>query len=383
MKNNVSITKNLDIKRSVETLIISLTKMGSAGQKLLAMVLVTGLVGGYAVSTLSCNSSNEEYLTRISKLNDTIKSLESEKNELLNNNSGLQKNIRELEEDLGDTEDDLSACQETSERALGEIVGIRGELRDTESNLTILQKTIREGHGGVYIGLYIVKVEVDVESDQVRVTVGNALEINTVIASIGVMKGNLMYFDRSENATGILEGEPEVGNSEVFVWDEQEASAPEGFIDVDDCYTIRVTSITGQSSIALYITVKMGISVDEWKINQDYIHVGVLNEVYRFPFPQTAKLCVKKLGFDDVFYNVSYPVVVEEGTLGGNTYLWNESVSGAPSGFLSKDSRYLIRVVYSPEESGYHWCKQYSEEIVRAPRTKDTSNGESEPPEEP
>jgi hypothetical protein len=96
---------------------------------------------------------------------------------------------------------------------------------------------------------------------------------------------------------------------------------------------------------------------------------------------------VRKAG-TSVYYNISNPVMVEEGTIGGGDYLWNATASGAPDGFVKRDTKYFIRVTYMEPEDWYNWDQDYTENIVWSPppRDRDDDNGggePQEPPEEP
>jgi hypothetical protein len=60
-------------------------------------------------------------------------------------------------------------------------------------------------------------------------------------------------------------------------------------------------------------------------------------------------------------------LIIDEGTLGGYTYVWNESSASAPEGFLRLGSSYMVRVTYGTEDQWITWDKEYCEVNIDAP----------------
>jgi hypothetical protein len=367
------------LKQASEQLVRTFTSLGPAGQKLLAIALTAGLVIGYGSSALVCSNQKKTIQDQIKDLTNDLQQVSGENDQLQDLNEELRGGLQELEDELDEIDSILQVCQETGQDLQGQISALGTQIEERDEELSILNQGLTGS--GDFLGLYIVRAELDEEKGTMNVLVGNSLPLNSIIASISLWNTTRRYTDRSENATGIILGSMAAPVNQTFTWSPQEAQAPEGFLNADDSYIVTVISITGYSDSHIYQAVKMSLDVIDWGFDDDSLVVGVYNDALRIPFPRAAVIGVRRAG-TSVYYNVSMPVIVDEETLGGAHYAWNASASGAPEGFLRKDTKYFIRVTYSAPESWYNWDGDYSEFSVWSPQPKDNDN-DGEPPEFP
>lgn len=147
----------------------------------------------------------------------------------------------------------------------------------------------------------------------------NPSSFPAVIASLVLYTRSVSYIDDSEDATGLIPG----GETVELVWGEDDASAPSDYIDDDSDYLMIATTITGYADWHLYRVVKMGIFVSVWRIHSDRISILIRNENLAVPFPRTKSIGVSKIDSEDpsVFYIVTDPPIIEEGTLGGGAFV--------------------------------------------------------------
>ncbi|MBN2334093.1 hypothetical protein JXL21_00940 [Candidatus Bathyarchaeota archaeon] len=366
------------IGEMLKTLITYLSKMGPMGQKVLALALATGLTGGYAASSFAYDSSRRGYQDDISELMDSLDAMESEIAELMQNNTGTQDKMRRMMEDLEDKSSELSDCHEGSLQLESQVGSLEGEVQDLESNVTIYNEFIGQASDADFLGMYIIDIECDAENGKMKVTLGNSLPINSIIASLSIRKGDEIYTDTSENATGYVFGSMEE-TSKVFVWDEHEAGAPEGFLNTYSAHLVGATTMRGYSDWVYYVRVTMGIKVTDWDFPENRLVLRPENTGGAYPiFPVAAMIGIKRKNFDGVYYNISEPTIVEEGTLGGHWYEWSESSAGAPDGFLKRNAKYVIRFTFYPSTYDWRLDREYVEATVNSPE----SSGSSEPPEE-
>jgi hypothetical protein len=368
------------LKQVSEQLVRTFTSLGPAGQKLLAIALTAGLVVGYGSSALVCSNQKKTIQDQVDDLTNSLQQVTAENDQLQGLNQELQDGLQELEDELDEIDTMLQGCQETSQDLQGQISVLGNQIEERDEELSILNQGL--SGSGDFLGLYIVHAELDEEKNRMNLLVGNSLPVNSIIASISLWNTTHRYTDISENATGIIMGSMAAPVYKTFTWSPQQAQAPEGFFNADDSYVVTVISVTGYSDSHIYQAVKMSLDVIDWGFNDDSLVVAVYNDALRFPFPRAAVMGVRKTG-TGVYYNVSMPAIVEEETLGGAHYAWNASASGAPEGFLRKDTKYFIRVTYIAPESWYNWDKDYSEFVVWSPEPKDKDDGNDGPLEPP
>lgn len=367
------------LKQASEQLIRTLTSLSPAGQKLLVIALTAGLAVGYGSSALVCSNQKKTYQGQIKELTDDLQHLTGEKDQLQDLNDELQGVLQELGDEISDVESLYENCQETSQDLQGQISILGSQMEERDEELSVLNEGLTGS--GDFLGLYIIRADLDAEKNKMNVLVGNSLPLNSIVASVSLWNSTHRYIDRSENATGMMMGSMVTQVNQTFTWSPQQAQAPEGFLNADDSYIVTVISITGYSDSHIYQAVKMSIDVTHWGFDDDSLVIGVYNDALRVPFPMAAAIGVRKAG-TSVYYNVSMPAIVDEETLGGARYAWNATSSGAPEGFLRKDAKYFIRITYNAPESWYNWDKDYSEFGVWSPQPRDKDNGD-EPPELP
>jgi len=368
------------LKQASEQLVRALTSLGPAGQKLLAIALAAGLVVGYGSSALVCSNQKKTIQDQVNDLTNSLQQVSGENDQLQDLNEELRGSLQELEDEFDEVDIILQGCQETGQDLQVQISVLGNQIEEKDEELTILTQGL--SGSGDFLGLYIVHAELDEEKNRMNVLVGNSLPVNSIIASISLWNNTHRYTDRSENATGIIMGSMAESVNQTFTWSPQQALAPEGFLNADDSYYVTVISVTGYSDNHIYQAVKMSIDVIDWGFDDDSLVVGVYNDALRAPFPRAAVMGVRKAG-TGVYYNVSMPAIVDEGTMGGAHYAWNASASGAPEGFLRKDTKYFIRVTYNSPESWYNWDKDYSEFAVWSPEPRDKDDGGEGPIEPP
>jgi len=85
--------------------------------------------------------------------------------------------------------------------------------------------------------LHISEVEIDAVNHLAYITVVNPTSIPAIIRSIGFEAGDTYLV----NATGIIEPV----SSRRFQWSEENAGAPQGFIDSYRSYVVRVETVSG------------------------------------------------------------------------------------------------------------------------------------------
>ena len=367
------------LKQASEQLVRAISTLSPAGQKLLAIALTAGLVVGYGSSALVCSNQKKTIQDQMKDLTDDLQQITGKNVQLQDLNDELQGVLKELEDEIDEIDSILQSCQETGQDLQGQVSALGTQIEERDEELFILNQGLTGS--GDFLGLYIIRAELDAKKNHMKVQVGNSLPVNSIIASISLWNSTHRYIDRSENATGIILGSMVAPVNHTYTWSPQEAQAPEGFLNADDSYIVTVISITGYSDNHIYQAVKMSLDVIHWGFDDDSMVIGVYNDALRFPFPWAAVLGVRKSG-TSVYYNVSMPVIVHEETLGGAHYAWNASASGAPEGFLRKDTKYFMRVTYNAPESWYNWDKDYSEFSVWSPQPRDKDNGD-EPPEHP
>ncbi|MCK4818987.1 hypothetical protein KA005_24655, partial [bacterium] len=302
-------------------------------------------------------------LTRISELEDTILGQESLLIETQNNSLLLQIQLDDVTDELRSRNEDIVRYNET----IFDLQGIMGSVEETNvlQNITISNLQDRLTDAETQIQIYIDEIRVDVENDRIIVLVKNPSSFNAVITSLIMYTSNVRYRDTSEDATGIVLG----GETVELVWTEEDASAPSDYIDDDSDYVIFATTLTGYSDWHMYRVVKMDIVVLEWRLFADEISIYIRNSNLAAPFPSVQVIGVSKVELDgsSVFYNITDPIIIEEGTIGGGKYIWDESEAFAPEGFLRLDSEYVIRVIYGQAEQWLTWNKLYDQKTAYSP----------------
>ena len=370
------------LKQASEQLMKAFSSLSPAGQKLLALVLTAGLVIGYGSSAIICNNQKRGYQTQITDLTGNLENVTGQRDQMQGLNDELEEVLLELEDEIDDIETYLEGCQEESQDLQAQVSTLGRQVEEREEEITVLTHGLKES--GDMLGLYIMRADLDVERNTMNITLGHTLPVNSIITYIILESPNGRYWDRSEDATGVIMGSMSDVVEKTFIWSPEDAEAPEGFLNTYDSYFIIVATINGYACYHQYVQVKMGIDVIDWGYGDDSIVVAVYNGDQELPFPQTAMIGVRK-GGTSVYYNVSTPEMVEEGTLGGGDYAWNATASGAPEGFVKRDTKYFIRVTYMEPEGWYNWDQDYTENIVRSPprREEGDENGGGEPHEPP
>lgn len=370
------------LKQASEQLMKVFSSLSPAGQKLLAIVLTAGLAVGYGSSAIICSNQKRGYQTQITELSDNLGNVTGQRDQLQGLNDELRDSLGQLEDEIDDIEIHLEGCQEENQEFQVQVSNFGRQIEEREEEITVLTQGLTQS--GDYLGVYILRADLDEGRNRINVTLGNSLPINSMISWIAIQNNTIRYTDRSENATGILMGSMTERVEQTFFWSPEQANAPEGFLNTDDSYFILVATINGYTCYHSYIQVKMGIDVIDWGYGDDSMVVAVYNGAYVFPFPGAAVIGVRKAG-TSVYYNVSNPEKVGEETLGGGHYAWNATASGAPEGFVKRDTRYFIRVTYMEPEGWYNWDQDYTENIVRSPPRDEggDENGGGEPHEPP
>lgn len=371
------------LKQASEQLMKAFSSLSPAGQKLLAIVLTAGLAVGYGSSAIICGNQKRGYQTQITDLTGNLENVTGQRDQLQGLNNELRDALGQLEDEIDDIEIHLEGCQEENQEFQAQVSNFGRQIEEREEEITVLTQGLTQS--GDYLGVYIIRADLDEMRNRINVTLGNSLPINSIISCIALQNNTTRYTDRSENATGILMGSMTERVEQTFFWSPEQANAPEGFLNTDDSYFILVTTINGYTCYHSYIQVKMGIDVIDWGYSDDSMVIAVYNGALVFPFPGAAVIGVRKAG-TSVYYNVSNPEMVGEETLGGGHYAWNATASGAPEGFVKRDTKYFIRVTYMEPEGWYNWDQDYTENIVRSPPRResgDDENGGGEPHEPP
>jgi hypothetical protein len=363
----------------------ALSELNPAGQKILAIALTIGLAVGYGSSAIACSNQKQGYQAQITELSDNLQNIVDERDQLQDINDELEETLQELEDEMAEIESYLEGCQEESQDLQAEVSTLGLQIEERDEEIAVLTQGLTES--GDMLGLYIIRADLDEARNTVNITLGHTLPVNSIITYIILQSDNERYWDRSEDATGVIMGSLTDVVEKTFIWSPGDANAPEGFLNNDDSYLILVATINGYSCYHHYIQVKMGIDVIDWGYSDDSMIIWVNNGALMAPFPGAAMIGVREAG-TSVYYNISNPVMVEEGTIGGGDYLWNATASGAPDGFVKRDTKYFIRVTYMEPEDWYNWDQDYTENIVWSPppRDRDDDNGggePQEPPEEP
>lgn len=343
--------------------------MGVTVYKVLAVTLALGLMGGYGAGQIPLNSMRNSMLTQISELEEFVSGQESQL-------TSYQEQNQELSVRVADMEDELARQGEESLRLQGQVANLSDRVVDQESTIGLLRDSLSDAENQLQI--IIEEVRVDAENDRILVVVRNPSSLNAAILCIAMYTESISYRDRSSDASMLIPG----GSIVELVWSEVDASAPSGFVNEGSDYLVVVTTITGYATWHLYRAVEMTIVVSNWKINSDEVVVLVINGDLHVPFPVAKTIGISKIGSEGqgIFYNVTDPVVVEEGTLGTCYYEWNESAASAPDGFLRDDSRYLVRVTYNEEEQWYTWDERYSQVTVNSPSIEKREKPDIEKP---
>jgi len=343
--------------------------------QLLVISLAIGLASGYGVGLIPYNNMKKDSLTRISALEDTISGQESLLIDSQNNILELQTQLDEMRDEVGRRNEDLVILNDT----IVDMSGIMGSLEEENilQNTTISNLQNSLANAETQIQIYINEIRVDTENDRIIVAIKNPSSFHSVITGLIMYTSKVVYRDTSEDATGMILG----GETVELVWTEQDASAPSDYIDDDSDYLIFATTITGYSDWHMYRAVKMRISVQQWRIRTNQITIYIRNENLAVPFPIVDVIGVSKIEDEgpSVFYNITDPIMIQEGTLGGGNFMWNETAALAPEGFLRLDSEYTVRVTYGQSEQWLTYDKYYSQKIVQSPSyDRDTPDYEEE-----
>jgi len=277
--------------------------------------------------------------------------------------TGYQEQSQELSNRVADMEDEIAEQGEENLRLQGQVADLSGRVADQESTIGLLRESLSDAENQIQIS--IEEVRVDHENDRIIVVVRNPSSLNAAISCLAIYTDSVSYRDYSVDASGLVLG----GETVELMWSEAEASAPSGFVNGDSDYLVGVTTITGYATWHLYRAVKMIIVVSSWDVSGGKIVVLAINSNLHIPFPVAKTIGLKRVGEGEpeTFYNISDPVVVEEGTLGTSYYEWNESAASAPDGFLRNDSRYMIRVSYGDEEQWFTWDERHSQITAVSP----------------
>lgn len=337
--------------------------MGPAGYKILAITLVVGLAGGYGAGLIPFSSMKSSSLMRIAELEEAVSEQVSVLAYYEDQNQELMDRVEDMENELELQEDVIDGYEEASLELQSRVADLEDRVVDQDSKIRVLQDSLSDAENRIQI--YVEEVRVDAENGRIIVEVKNPSGLNAAVTCLALYTDSVSYRDCSEDSTGLIPG----GGTIELVWSEEDTSAPSGYVDDDSDYLMIVTTVTGYSEWHMYRVVKMGIMVSEWKILSDKIHVLARNENMHVPFPIAKTIGVSRIGSEDpgVFYNVTDPVIIEEGTLGTAYYAWNESTASAPENFLSLGSSYVIRVTYGEEEQWITWDKAFSEVTVTSP----------------
>lgn len=337
--------------------------LGPSGYQLLAITLAVGLAGGYGIGLIPYGSMKNRNLTRIADLEEAISAQESVLANYENENLELQMIIDDMGDEIERQNSVITNYTESSLVFEGRVEELEDRTADLNSTITVLRNSLSDAENRIQI--YIDESRVDLENDQVIVVVKNPSSLPAVITRLAMYTSRVYYVDDSEDATGLIPG----GETVEFSWSEQDASAPLDYIDEDSSYLMIATTVTGYSEWHIYRAVKMGIDVYNWDFWTDKITLIIRNLDIAVPFPPVKVIGISKIGSEGpgIFYNITDPSLMEEGTLGGGTYEWNESAASAPDGFLRLGSSYMVRVTYRTEDQWVTWDKEYCEVTIDAP----------------
>jgi len=347
--------------------------MGPAGYKVLALTLAIGLVSGYGAGMIPYSSMKNSSLTRIAELEEAVSGQESVLVDYQDQNQELTERVDEMEDELEIQGAVIDGYEETNLELQGRVADLEDRVADQNSTIRVLRGSLSDAEGRIQI--YIDEVRVDEVNGRILVVIQNPSSLNAAVACLALYTGSALYRDYSEDATGIIPG----GEAVELVWSEVDASAPSGYVDDGSDYMVIATTVTGYSDWHLYRVVEMGIHVLRWRISDDEISLLIRNENLLVPFPSVEVIGVAKVGSEGpgVLYNVTDPPLMEEGTLGGGTYMWNESAASAPENFLRYGSEFVIRVTYGTEEQWYTWDRGYSQVAVASPTVeRETPKGD-------
>jgi len=330
--------------------------MGVTGYKVMAVALALGLVGGYGVGQIPLNSMRGSMMAQITELEEIVSGQETQL-------TSYQEHSQELSIRIADMEDEIARQGEENLQLRGQVIDLSGRVADHESTIGLLRNSLSDSENQLQI--IVEEVRVEPENDRIIVVVRNPSSLNAVISYLAIYTDSVSHRDYSEDATGFVLG----GETVELVWSENEAAAPSGFVNDESDYLVGVTTLTGYATWHLFRAVKMTVVVSRWDIYGGKVVVLAINGNLHVSFPVAKIIGLKRVdtGESGVFYNVSDPGVVEEGTLGTMYYEWNESSASAPDDFLRNDARYLVRFTYNDEEQWFSWDKRYSQINVASP----------------
>ena len=351
------------ILESVNKIFTLIGGMEPAIHKMLVTTLLIGLLSGYGIGLIPYNNLKKNSLSRISELDDTLLGKEAILSETKNDNLMLHTQLNEVTDELRSRNEDLARSNDTILNLQGRIGSL--EERNVLQNVTISNLQNSLANAETQIQVYIDEIQVDVENDRIIVVLRNPSSFNAVITSLIMYTSDVIYRDTSEDATGIILGGEVVG----LVWTEEDSSAPPDYINDDSDYVIFATTLTGYSDWHIYRVVKMEISLFEWRLFSDEMLIKIRNSNLAAPFPSVEVLGVSKVGVNgsSIFYNITDPTMIQEGTIGGGEFIWNEFEAFAPEGFLRLNSEYVIRVIYGQAEQWLTWDKLYTQKTIYSP----------------
>lgn len=337
--------------------------MGPSGYQLLAITLAVGLAGGYGVGLIPYGSMKSRNLTRIAELEETISAQVSMLADYEDQSHELQMMIEGMEDEIQRQNSVITNYTETSMMLESRVEELEDKTADLNSTVSVLRDSLSDAENRIQV--YIDEIRVDIENDRIIVVVKNPSSLPAAITRLVMYTSSVHYVDQSEDATGLIPG----GETVELVWSEQDASAPTDYIDEDSDYLLAAITAAGYSEWHQYRAVKMGVYALNWEFYNDKITLYTRNLNLAVPFPSVRVIGFSKLGSGGpgIFYNITDPLILDEGTLGGYTYVWNESAASAPEGFLRLGSSYMVRVTYGTEDQWITWDKEYCEVNIDAP----------------
>jgi len=337
--------------------------MGPSGYQLLAITLVVGLAGGYGVGLIPYGSMKSRNLTRIAELEETISAQVSMLADYEDQSHELQMMIEGMEGEIQRQNSVITNYTESSMVFQGRVEELEDRTVDLNSTITVLRNSLSDAENRIQV--YIDEVKVDIENDRIIVVIKNPSSLPAAITRLVMYTSSVHYVDQSEDATGLIPG----GETVELVWSEQDASAPTDYIDEDSDYLLAAITATGYSEWHQYRAVKMGVYALNWEFYNDKITLYTRNLNLAVPFPSVRVIGFSKIGSGGpgIFYNITDPLIIDEGTLGGYTYMWNELAASAPEGFLRLGSSYKVRLTYGTEDQWITWDKEYCEVNIDAP----------------
>ncbi len=214
----------------------------------------------------------------------------------------------------------------------------------------------------------IEKVDLDIPSDSINVTVGNpttfpaSIKLITVYGFTGDWNSSGWYRDTSDDATGVISS----GDTVDLVWNENDSRAPSDFLAAERSYIIRVYCATEyyaeywydhlwQMRVWLNIT-EVDWDTDEGRIMLTVENMGALGANNISVDGITIKTEASENDwYTDTSEDAKVILPVEE----TSELVWSTTDASAASDFVSPGFPYMIKVIWNTNE--------YTEIIVTIP----------------